>query len=276
MITNKPVEIYDSAKRPHPAIEEFFALIKYRDVIFQLVRRDIITRYKRSVLGIAWTMLNPLGTMLVMTIVFSQIFNRGNEYPVYVLTGLTVWNFFSWSTRQSMTSMISGANLFDRIYLPRTTFVVAAVGTSVINLLFSMVPLLLIMLIVREPIPLTFLLFPIPVILLAFFSLGIGLIISSYVIYFPDILEIYPILIMAWMYLSPVMIPIEVLQKILNGWEIRLNPMSYLLSFFRDIVFYGKWPTADIVASALILSFGVFVIGWLVFTKQSDRFTYDA
>jgi ABC-type polysaccharide/polyol phosphate export permease len=276
MKKNISTEIYDSSNRPRPAVEDVVSLIQYRDVISQLIRRDLVTRYKRSFLGVAWTMLNPLGTMIVLTIVFSQIFGRGQAYPIYVLTGLTVWNFFSWSTRSSMVSMISGSNLFDRIYLPRTSFVVASVGTSTINLLFSMVPLLLIMLILRQPIPITILLFPIPVILLAIFSLGVALIISTYVVFFPDITEIYPILITAWMYLSPVMIPIEFLQKILNGWVIRLNPMSYLIELFRDMVFYGQMPTFDLLVTACILSFGVFFLGWYMFTKRSDRFTYDA
>ena len=87
--------IYDSAKRKHPAIEEFLALIRYRDLIYQLVRRDIVARYKRSVLGIAWTMLNPLGTMVIMVVVFSQVFKTAQNYPAYVLTGIIVWTIIA-------------------------------------------------------------------------------------------------------------------------------------------------------------------------------------
>jgi ABC-type polysaccharide/polyol phosphate export permease len=214
--------------------------------------------------------------MIVMTIVFSQIFNRGIAYPAYVLTGLTCWNFFSQSTRSSLVSMLGGSMLFDRIYLPRTSFVVSTIGTGIINLLFSMVPLIIIMLVTGQPMHWTFLLFPIPVILLAVFSLGVALIISTYVVFFPDITEIYPILLTAWMYLSPVMIPFDLLEKIGGGWLMRLNPMSYFIQLFRDMVVYGQFPAFDQFATAILLAFGSLALGWYMFTKRSDRFTYDA
>jgi ABC-type polysaccharide/polyol phosphate export permease len=101
--------IYDSAKRKHPAIEELLALIRYRDLIYHLVRRDIVARYKRSVLGIAWTMLNPLGTMVIMVVVFSQVFSATENYAGYVLTGIIVWTMFSQSTSMAMSSMVWGS-----------------------------------------------------------------------------------------------------------------------------------------------------------------------
>ena len=136
-------DIYDSAKRKHPAIEELIALWKYRDLIYQLVRRDIVARYKRSFLGVAWTMLNPLGTMLIMVIVFSQVFDRADNYAAYVLTGVICWTMFSQSTTMAMSSMVWGSALFKQIYVPRTAFVVSTIMASMVNFVISLVPLLL-------------------------------------------------------------------------------------------------------------------------------------
>lgn len=137
---------YDSARRPPPAVEELQALWRYRDLVVQLVRRDLVARYKRSVLGIAWTMLNPLGMMLVLTLVFSHLFRTVPAYPAYVLIGLMAWNFFAQSTVMAMRQLVWGGTLLQRIYMPRTTFAVSAVGTGLVNLVFAFIPLLVVLL----------------------------------------------------------------------------------------------------------------------------------
>jgi ABC-type bacteriocin/lantibiotic exporter with double-glycine peptidase domain len=111
--------IYDSAKRVSPAIEELRGIFQYRDLIYQLVRRDIVTRYKRSVLGIAWTMLQPLGMMIIMTIVFSNLFQSVKGYPTYILSGLVAWTFFSQTTTAAIHQVVWGGTLFRRIYIKK-------------------------------------------------------------------------------------------------------------------------------------------------------------
>src|SRR5512135_940669 len=123
-------QVYDSLKRGSVALEELRGIIQYRDLILQLVRRDVVSRYKRSALGIAWTMLNPLGMMLILTVVFSQVFHSVAGYPAYILSGLLAWNFFTQTSSAAMNQTIWGGSLFHRIYLPRTSFVVAAIVTG--------------------------------------------------------------------------------------------------------------------------------------------------
>jgi ABC-type polysaccharide/polyol phosphate export permease len=124
------VPVYDSAKRGSAALEEWHEVLRYRYLIMQFVRRDILTRYKRSVLGIAWTMLNPLGIMIVMTIVFSQAFGINQKgYAAYVLNGLIAWNFFAQSTNAATLHLVWGGSLIKRIYIPRTSFAISATGT---------------------------------------------------------------------------------------------------------------------------------------------------
>jgi len=271
---NKKIEFYDSANRGHPAIEEFKALLKYKDLIFQLVRRDLVSRYKRSVLGMAWTMLNPLGSMLILTIVFSHVFGRVESYPAYVLTGLVIWNFFSQTTIHCMDSTLWGSDLFGKIFLPRTSFVVSSIGTGIVNILISLVPLFSIMLITNVSIRLTVLLFPVLLFLIAIFSLGVGLLLSAYSVFFPDIAEMYTIILMAWMYLSPVIVPEDVLVKIANGLILKINPLYYYIKLFRSILYEGQLPSISLVITATAISFTFFIIGWLVFTKKSDEFAY--
>ena len=145
---DKETPIYDSARRSHPALDELRDLLAYRHLVLQLVRRDVLTRYKRSVLGIAWTLLNPLGMMIVLTIAFSQLFRFGDtlSYPAYVLSGLLAWTFFQQTTTASMVNLVWGGGLLNRIYVPRASFAVAAVGTGLVNLILALLPLVLVML----------------------------------------------------------------------------------------------------------------------------------
>ena len=234
--------IYDSNKRKRPAIEELLALFKYRDFIYQLVRRDIVARYKRSVLGVAWTMLNPLGTMLIMVVVFSKVFDRPESYGAYVLAGLICWTEFSQSTSTAMRSMVWGSSLFKQIYLPRTSFVVSTVLASMVNFVLSLVPLALILLVSKVPLRPSALLLPVAMVFLFAFSLGVALFISSLAAYFPDVADLYPVLLTAWMYLTPIIMPLEFYREILNGLLLYVNPLYYIVNLFRILIIDGFVP----------------------------------
>ncbi len=275
MDKEKQIPIYDSSSQGSLAAEELRAIFKYRYLIVQLVRRDILTRYKRSSLGVAWTMLNPLGTMLILTIVFSQAFGGGREgYAAYVLSGLIAWNFFAQSTNAATLHLVWGGSLLKKIYIPRTSFAVSSTGTGLINLLLSLIPLVIVMLIIQVPIRWTIILLPIPILFLTMFALGIGLLVSTMAIYYADIAEMYQIFLTAWMYLSPVIWPPEILPEIYRFWITKLNPMFYLIELFRTPIIYGQVPDINLVLiSAGIASFTLFA-GWMFFTSKSDEFAY--
>jgi ABC-type polysaccharide/polyol phosphate export permease len=271
--TSRPT-IYDSSKHRNLAIEELRSIFRYRDLIFQLIRRDILARYKRSILGILWTMLNPLGTMLILSIVFSHLFNMRGTYPAYIITNLIAWNFFAQTTSASLNAMLWGSSLFQRIYLPRTSFVVSTIGTGLVNTLLALVPLIFIYLITKVPIPATILLLPVSMFLLAAFSLGIGLILSTFVVFFPDIAEMYPILLTAWMYLTPIIYPEGILANVIGGWLLRLNPLYPVLKVFRLVIYDGKVPTLAEWGGAAGIALGTLMIGWIFFTQKSNSFAY--
>jgi ABC-type polysaccharide/polyol phosphate export permease len=271
-----PSMIYDSNTRGSVALEELRGLWQYRDLILQLIRRNIVSRYKRSVLGVAWTMLNPLGNMLVLTLVFSQLFNQVTGYPVYVLSGLIAWNFFAQSTTTAMDQTVWGGTLLHRIYVPRTVFVVSAVGTGIVNLVISLIPLLIIMLFVGLPFQWSLLFLPVDIVLLAAFSLGIGLLLSAWAIYFPDIAEMYHVVLFAWMYLSAIFYPQDIIPETYRFWFFHLNPMYYLIEIFRRPI-YGDVPLSGwILGGAAFIALATLLIGWIVFSARADEFTYRA
>lgn len=268
--------IYDSTKRGSSALEELRGILQYRDLIYQLVRRDIVTRYKRSVLGIAWTMLQPLGMMIVMTLVFSNLFKSVEGYPSYILSGLVAWTFFSQTTTAAIHQIVWGGTLLHRIYLPRTSFAVSAIGTGIINWIFSLLPLIAIMLITGRPVRWSIVFIPISMILLAAFALGVGLILSTLAIYFPDVSEMYQIILIAWMYITPIIYPEEILPSAYRFWMTNLNPMYHLIRIFRMPLYEGVLPGWTELAIAGGIAITSLIIGWLFFSKKADEFTYQA
>jgi ABC-type polysaccharide/polyol phosphate export permease len=271
---NPRLQVYDSLKRGPVAVEEFRSLFRYRDLIRQLIRRDLVSRYKRSALGVGWTMLHPLGMMVVLTIVFSQLWHMKGAYPAYLLCGLIAWNFFSQTTSASMTQMVWGSTLLHRIYLPRTSFVVSAVGTGLVNLCLSLVPLFIIVLFVRLPVTWAIAILPLSMLLLAAFALGIGLLLSAWAIYFPDIAEMYQIILIAWLYLTPVIYPQEIIPESYRYMFFHLNPMYYFIQMFRIPVYEGVLPPPDIYIGSVLIATITLVLGWIVFSSRADEFTY--
>ena len=271
-IENKP--IYDSAQRRLMPLLEAREAWRYRDLIYFLVRRDVTARYKRSVLGIAWTMLNPLGMMIVLSIVFSQVFRVTiKDYPAFVLSGLIAWTFFSQASSAAISVLVWGGDLMQRIYIPRSAFAISAIGTGLINLLLSLVPLIVVMVVIGTPLHMTILLAPIAMVLLGLYSLGVGLLISTIGIYFADVVEMYAIVVMAWFYITPILYTLDLLPANLQGW-LQLNPMVTLVELFRSLVFYGKIPSLENWLISIGIALGMFLIGWLVFTGKSDEFAY--
>ncbi len=274
-ILKAPLNIYDSAKNKHPSLEEVRGLIRYRDLLYQLIRRDIVARYKRSFLGILWTMLNPLGTMIILSIVFSRLFDVDGSFPAYIISNIVAWNFFSQSTQFSMNSTLWGSSLFQKIYLPRTAFVVTTVGTGVVNLLLALVPLAIVFLVVGTPIKLSVLLLPVVILLLAMFTLGVSLILSTITVFFPDTAEFYPVFLTALFYLTPIMYPESLLySNPLGYWIMSLNPLYRVLKLFRIVLYHGVVPTPREWLIGVTVAIFTFIVGWFIFTTKSKSFGY--
>ena len=266
--------IYDSARRGAVALEEFRGIFQYRDLIYQLVRKDIVSRYKRSVLGIAWTLLQPLAMMLILLLVFSTLFQAIKGYPAYILSGLIAWTFFAQTTNAIINQIVWGGALLKQIYVPRTSFAVSAIGTGLVNLALSLIPMFLIMLLADVPFRWSLLFLPISMLLLAAFALGVGLIISTMAVHFPDVAEMYSIVLMAWMYLTPIIYPENIIPATYRFWFFNLNPMYHIIKVFRMPIIDGIVPDAMTLIAAGIVSSLTLGIGWLFFSKRADTFAY--
>lgn len=268
------IPIYDSSARRSPLIEELVELYRYRDLIVQLVARNIKTRYKRSVMGVLWTMLNPLFMMGVLTLVFSSMFQLQTKYyAVYALSGLVCWNFFAQTTSAAMSELLWGGNLMNRIYIPRAVFAASALGTGIVNLLLSIVPLLLIMLITGVPLTPWILFIPIPLILLAMFTIGVALFLSTLATYFADVLDIFQLLLTTWMYLTPIVYPKEIIPEKYR-WLFNLNPMYHLVEVFRAPFYAGWLPGWKTVLVSTIAAIVSMLFGWSFFARRADGLPY--
>ena len=247
-------------------------LKKYKPLLNNLISRDIKVKYRRSVLGLLWSVLNPLLMMVVMTIVFSQFFKFDiPNFPIYYLTGSLLWNFFSEATNGAMTSVVSNAPLLKKVYIPKYIFPLEKAMFSLVNLAFSVIAILIVLIFVPvEPTPLMFLT-PIPVLYTFVFSLGLGLALSAIGVLFRDIFHLYGVLLTAWMYLTPIFYPFEMGP----GWAqtiIGLNPLYHFVSYFRNVFMYGVMPTLEENVICVLISVISLLLGVLIFKKTQNKF----
>jgi ABC-2 type transport system permease protein len=265
---------YDSANVRSPVIFELMEVWHYRDLLRLLVSSSIKTRYKRSSLGVLWTLLNPLLSTLVLTIAFSFIMRFPVEnYPVYLLSGLIVWNFFSQTVLMSMNNLVWGSNLLKRIYIPKTIFSISVMLNGLVNLGLSLIPLVVIMLVMGQPLHWTILLLPVAVVWLAMITLGFSLFLSTVAVYFVDTIEIFRVLIQAWFYLTPIIYPLDFVPEQFQPLML-LNPMTWMISIFRSLIIVGELPSMQEVGIATLISVLSLLIGWWVFTRRADDFAY--
>lgn len=270
----KSEEYYDSANRPAPLVEELLALVTYRELVRQFISRALKTRYKRSALGVVWTLLNPILTMIVLTLVFSSIFRFNVEhYAVYILAGHTAWLFFSATTSGAMGEMVWSGSLFQRIYVPKSVFPVASVGAGLVNLLLSLVPLLLIALITGVKFTPALLVLPISILLLTTFALGIALILATAAVYFADMLPVYEVVLTVWMYATPIIYPIDIIPPRWI-WLFQLNPLYHLLRLFRSPIYEGIIPEWQTWLVGALYAGIALILGSLIFTAKSNEYAY--
>jgi ABC-type polysaccharide/polyol phosphate export permease len=274
MASRADVIEYDSAARRSRALSELVALLRYRDLLALMIASQVKMRYKRSALGVVWTLLQPLLHMAVMSVAFSTLFHGTLEhYPVYVLSGLIAWNFFTQTTTYAINSLVWGGALLKRIYMPRTIFAASSIGHGLVNLGLSLVPLVGIMLAVGHPLYAAWWIVPLAVLLLAMFALGVALFLSALAVFFVDVADLYQTVVQAGFYLTAVMYPVTILPPALR-WYLHLNPMYNLLELFRAPIYLGQLPGPNTIAAAVASAVIALGVGWWAFTRKADEFAY--
>lgn len=253
-------------------------LIKGMIVLRAMVIRNVKNQYRRSVLGILWTILNPLLTMLVMAWVFSEVFGRGNinmDYPVFVLSGYIVFNFMSTATKMALPSMVNNYNLFTKAKVPLVVFPLADVCTALVNFGFSLIALVLIMIIrlsAGVEFHFTLLMIVVPWLPAMFmFSLGLALILCSIYVRFRDIRHIYSVVLRLWMYLTPIFYSLSTLKNPSVQSILDFNPMVHYVNYFRELII-GNVP--GLKENLIIYGTGIvmLLLGILLFKSQKKKF----
>lgn len=251
------------------------AFIKYRFLLSQLVERDFKTKYKRSVLGILWSFLNPLLTMSVQYIVFSTIFKSDiPNFPVYLLSGIVIFNFFTEACGMGLMSIIGNASLITKVYVPKYIYPVSRVFSSVINLLLSLIPLVIVMLLTRTNITFSILLIPFALICTLIFCIGMAFILSSAMVFFRDTQFLWNVISLLWMYATPLFYPENIIPSSFS-FILKINPMYHFIRFIRITILQGVSPEPMAYLYCIVFSLGTLLIGGLVFKKTQDKFVLN-
>ncbi|HXX53530.1 MAG TPA: ABC transporter permease [Thermodesulfovibrionales bacterium] len=254
--------------------KEALEIMRYHELLRNLVIRDIKVRYKRSVLGFAWVMLNPLLMMLVLSLVFSTLF-KGTvpNYTAYVLSGVIFWHFFSQGTTMALLSFTGNSDLLKKVYVPKAVFPLSVIISALVNLVLSLIPLFVILLITGTAIRYHVLLLPLGIILLSVFAFGFGLILSTVTVFFKDMIYIYGVLLMAWMYVTPIFYPSTIIPR--NYRPIfSLNPLYHFIEIFRGCIFLDSPLIYEHFAYCLTFSALLLIAGWVFYHRYKDKIVY--
>jgi ABC-type polysaccharide/polyol phosphate export permease len=272
VLSRPRVPVYDSSVRGFQFLEEASAFWQFRHLVVELVVRDIKVRYKRSVLGIAWTMLSPLLNMLALTLVFSIILRQNiSNYPVYFLSGSIFWTFFAQSTGHAASLTIDALEITKRVFVPRSVFVAAAVGVALVNLLLSLVPLLLIIVFTGFPLHLSWLFLPVAILLGALFTAGVGLAIFTLASRFVDVKETYLVLLSTWFFVTPIVYDPSIVPPQYR-FIVRLNPMTYMVELFRAPLYNGWLPGPRTLLFGLLAALSSLIVGWLFYAAKIEEY----
>jgi ABC-type polysaccharide/polyol phosphate export permease len=256
------------------SLEEAKEIFRYRELLRNLVSRDIKKRYKRSALGFLWVMLDPLLMLLIFYVVFSRFFGKSVAgYSAYVMSGIIMWQFFSQGTKAASLAFIQNRTLINKIYLPKAIFPLSVVAASLMHFIFSLVPLFIILLSSGTKLGFNLALLPYVVFIVFIFSFGMALTVSTLAVFFHDVIFIYDVLLMGWMYLSAIFYPVSILPEKLQVLMF-LNPIYDFISLFRASLYDTSYLTAEHIIAGSAFALLSLLIGWGIYHRNRDRIVF--
>jgi ABC-2 type transport system permease protein len=245
-----------------------------RELIWALALKDIRVRYKRSVLGFLWALLNPLFMMIILTIVFSTVMHTGTRnYAVFLICALLPWTFFTQALTYAVDSMITNSDLLRKVQVDKSVFPVAAVLSNVVNFVFSLVTMVLILLVLRFPFHWTWIYLPIPFLALILFALGCGFFLAMANVFLRDVSQTLQLLLAAWFYVSPIIYNLDFVPERFRFY-FRFNPMVYILDGFRVAIYYGQLPSLRNMGMTAGCSLAALFIGYRLFARYQDTLVF--
>lgn len=258
-------------------------ILKYRYLLQELIRKNIMLQYRNSVLGVLWTFLQPLFTMIILVLIFGGIFGKDEvlvlNYPTYLLCGRLLFEFYSQATKKSMRSVLSNASVIKKVYVPKMIYPLSSVISTFVTFMISLAVLGLVMaymmLFTDTAMRITpfILLAAVPVAILFMLALGVGMVLAVMQVFFRDTEYLYDVFCTLLFYATPVFYVVEQL-NLPKTVEIlmRLNPLCSLITMFRDCVLFGRmFSAADFLYSLLFSAFFL-ALGWLIFKKNQNKF----
>jgi len=255
-------------------LDLFTAIYRHRALIWALALKELKLRYKRSVLGFLWALLNPALMMVVLTIVFSTILRFGvHHYAIFLLSVLLPWTFFSQSISYGVECIVSNGELIKKVAVPKVVFPVAAVVSNTVNLLLSLIPMALVVLVLGHPFYVTWLYLPVPMLALILFTLGITCLCAAANVFYRDVAHIIQVVLSAWFYFTPIIYGLDFVPARMQ-WLFKLNPIIYVMNGFRLAVYYGQLPRMQSVVASFVCGFAALFIGFAFFRKYQDEFVY--
>jgi ABC-2 type transport system permease protein len=246
---------------------------KYRFLLYELVKKNIKLKYRRSYLGVLWTLIEPLLTMIVLTVVFGTFFGRGDKtYPVYILTGRLLFSFFSSGTRSALKSISGNASIIKKVYVPKYMYVLANILSNFIIFLISLIVLVGVAVVLQVKPTGYAALCIVPLLILFVLTSGVGLILATLDVFFRDIEYIWSVLSMLIMYASAIFYFPDRLMKTGKAWIFDLNPVYMCIKEFRDCVLYGQMMSTQYIVVSSVSAVLIFFVGVVMFYKQQDKF----
>lgn len=249
---------------------------KYKFLMSQLVIRDFKVKYKRSVLGVLWSLLYPVLTMAVMALVFTNVFKfstPGVNYLVYLMSGLVLFNYFSEASNLAMSSVVANFSLINKVYMPKYIFPLTKCLFVGINFLLTLIPLYAIIFLTGTGVNIYHLLLPYVFVCLFLFTVGMGFILSTISVFMRDMFYIYGVIITLWTYLTPIMYDVSIIPQKFQIF-MKLNPMYWFLDFARQIILYNQCPGLHNFIYCAIFGVGFLLLGIWIFRKNQDKFIY--
>lgn len=261
----------------------YYNFVRYSFLMKQLISRDFKVKYKRSVLGVVWSLLYPVLMMAVMAIVFSQMFKfktEGTNYIVYLMTGLIMFNYFSEASNNAMTSVVMNFGLINKVYIPKYIFPFAKCLFVGINFLLTLIPWIIIIFLTRFGLGeyvchfnIYYLIIPYIFLCFLIFTIGVGLLLACVSVFLRDMFYIYGIVLTLWNYLTPIFWNLEMIPENLQR-VFKYNPLYQFITSVRCIVLAGERPSLTMLGTITLWAILTFAIGSFVFKKKQDKFIY--
>ena len=250
-------------------------LYAYRDLVLQFTIRELKLRYRGSVLGVAWSLLNPLLMMVIYTVVFTHVLRFGNLVPNYwalVLTGITFWSFFSAALTTAAPAFVRNGQLITKVYFPIEALPFSMVLSLFVNFVITLVFLLVAAAIKGVPLGAPLLLLPVLVLATLALALGVAAFVASITVFFRDIEHLITIGLTAWFYLTPIIYPLDprIVPAAVLGY-LKINPLAWYVDSFHDVIVRGQWPSPTLFGLALATSVIALVGGYGMFLRVRPR-----